>query len=93
MKLSADAILYPVSRFLKRFHVMLFTTTVVVGTTLAVWLLLSAINVSSKPTSDAVVLPTEFDKETIDKLGQLTNSPSPDSPLVIPDGRINPLSL
>ena len=92
MKISAETILSPISHFLKRFHVMLFTTTVVVGTAIAVWFLLGAVNTSSKPSGNAVVSPTGFDKETIEKLDRLTNQSDPNGPLNIPDGRINPLS-
>lgn len=92
MKVSAETILSPISHFLKRFHVILFTTTVVVGTAVAVWFLLGAVNTSSKPSGNAVAPPTGFDKETIEKLDQLTNQPDPNGPLNIPDGRINPLS-
>ena len=91
MKLSNEELTASVSHFIKRFHVLIFTTTAVIGTVIAIWLLLGVINTSSSP-SEQTSTPTGFDKDTISRLEHLTGDNVDDSQLEIPEGRVNPLA-
>lgn len=90
---SVDQISGLALAFFKRYHLILFTLTVVVGVSVAVFLLNQLMiaegdsdNVSSQA-SGAI-----FDEATIDRIKNLNASTDSGSELVFPDGRVDPFS-
>ena len=76
-----------ISRFLHRFHVILFVVLVVGGLSLVTAFLNQAITKPSSDVTDSTEQP--FDKETMEKINNLhtTNEQTSLNP---PNGRINP---
>ncbi len=77
------------SGIFKRHHVVLFVLTVVVGVSVAMFLLYNLINATDAgtvtTTSNAI-----FDEETIERINKLAPSDSAHQELALPEGRINP---
>ncbi len=91
MNLSNEQLSASISHFIKRFHVLIFTTTAVIGTVVAIWSLTGVISTSSNP-SEQTPAPTGFDTNTISRLERLIGPGANDSQLEIPEGRVNPLA-
>ncbi len=86
--LSLPQLTSSLSRFLHRYHVVLFVLTVVGGLALANFMINQAIN--EKPIDQPQAVSSSFDKETMDKINQLNESSSQTTDFVLPSGRINP---
>ena len=79
-----------IRKFLKRFHVMLYTLTVLVGLALAI-LLLSQVLGTASDTSAAPVSssPSQFDTNTMKQVESL-NRANEGKDIQFPKGRVNP---
>ena len=86
--LSLPQLTAAMSRFLHRYHVVIFVLTVVGGLALANFMLNQAIN--EKPIEQPQAISNSFDKETMDKINQLNESSTQSTNFVLPSGRINP---
>lgn len=78
------------SSIFKRHHVVLFVLTVVVGVSVAMFLLYNLINTTTDKEVIATTSSAIFDEETIEKINKLAPSDSTHQELALPDGRINP---
>lgn len=79
-----------VAHFIGRYHVIIFSLTVVIGVSAAVLLLNGLIELSSG-TDHPVSTTQAFDRETIEKIDNLTPAnQTQGSSLSLPSGRINP---
>lgn len=76
------------SRFLHRYHVMIFTLLVIGGLSVATLFLYNTIN--SAGVVDPVNESVGFDKETIKKINELRGENEQSTPLQKPNGRTNP---
>ncbi len=83
-----DKLLSSISAFLRRYHVMLYVLTVVVGVSIAILMLNGLIN-SSKQTDHPFPEPARFDKQTIERIEGFT-TPDKNTKFKLPPGRINP---
>lgn len=86
--LSLPQLTAALSRFLHRYHVILFVLTAVGGLALANFMLNQAIN--EKPIEPPQAVSSSFDQETMDKIDQLNESSAQSTNFVLPSGRINP---
>ena len=86
--LSLSQLTAALSRFLHRYHVILFVLTAVGGLALANFMLNQAIN--EKPIEPPQAVSSSFDQETMDKIDQLNESSTQSTNFVLPSGRINP---
>ncbi len=90
---SVDQISGLILTFFKRYHLILFTLTVVLGVSVAVFLLNqlmlaeSGNDNTSSQASGAI-----FDEATIDRIKSLNTSADSGGELVFPDGRVDPFS-
>ena len=87
--LSLKSLTTSLSNLFKRHHIILFALTVVVGVSVAMFLLYNLINA----TSEEVITPmpsTIFDEETIARINKLAPSDGTQRELILPSGRINP---
>lgn len=91
MNLSNDQVIKAVSHFLRRYHVMLYTFTVISGVAVAMFLLSGVLNNARQP--DAVTAePASFDRTTIKRLDRLSTSTNPNTHFQLPAGRVNPFA-
>lgn len=86
--LSLTALTRGLSRFLHRFHVILFTLVVIGGLAAATLALYEEINTQVDQTSTPTA--TQFDTATMKKIESLRGPNDPASPLTLPAGRTNP---
>ena len=86
--LSLHQLTVAISRFLHRYHVVLFVLTVIGGLAAANFMINQAIN--EKPIDQPQTTSSTFDKETMDKIDALNESSSQSTDFVLPSGRINP---
>ena len=88
INLSFPQLLNGISRFLHRYHVVLFALVVLGGLAIATFMLYTAATSASETTQ----LPStsSFDKSTIDKIQNLRSSDESGKPLELPAGRTNP---
>lgn len=86
IELNPSALGQSLSRFLHRFHVVVFVVTVIGGLAVATYLLMLAMN---PPESDeAITARPRLDTATIERVNNLSNTPAP---LQIPaNKRTNP---
>lgn len=79
-----------VRKFLQRFHVMIYTLTVLVGLAIAI-LLLSQVLGTASDTSAAplTTTPRQFDKKTMQQIETL-NRANEGKDIAFPRGRVNP---
>ena len=80
-----------ISRFLERFHIVLYTVIAVGGISVVVYLLyLTIIDATDVPTTNSVPS-SSFDRDTIDKLESLNAKSGGGKPLDLPaNTRTNP---
>lgn len=78
-----------ITHFIHRHHLTLFTLTVVVSVSVAVFLLNGLISVSNSPVSTTPTT-ASFDKATIDKINSFSSADSGSDTFSLPSGRINP---
>lgn len=86
--LSLPRLSSALSRFMHRYHVIIFVLTVVGGLAFANFMINQAIN--EKPIDQPQAASTTFDKETMDRIDQLNESSVQSTDFVLPGGRINP---
>lgn len=79
------------SRFLYRFHVVLFVVIVIGGMAIVMFLLNQSIIKATDTTDVIAPVAQPFDQDTIDRLNQLDDANNSSS-IDFPDGRINPFS-
>ena len=89
--LSLDQLPKAIASFFKRFHIVIYTLTIVIGVAVAVFLLNGLIAKSSTPDSSDASATTSFDKETIERINNFNTSSSSNDTFTLPSGRINPL--
>lgn len=77
------------SRFFHRYHVILFSLTVVVGVSAAL-LLLNGLITASNASDDSVIQQQQFDKATIKKIEGFGSRTTTSKELQFPDGRTSP---
>lgn len=89
--LSLDQIKKSLSKFFKRYHLVIFVVVVIGGMIVVMFMLNNTIQ-SSSDTTLINDTPTNagFDQETIDKLESLNMNSGNSQPLDFPSGRINP---
>lgn len=92
MEISFTDIKKAISRFLHRYHVVVFTVVILGGLAAAVFVFNNIIAQSSGTdtgyTSSAN--DTTFDKATIDRINQLKTSSDPEDKIDFSNGRTNP---
>ena len=90
MKSSPDPQLLAVTltRFLHRYHAMVFVIVIIVGLALANFMINQAIN--EKPAEPLQQTTTSFDDATMEKIDQLNENSSQQTDFTLPSGRINP---
>ena len=77
------------SRFFHRYHVILYTLTVVVGVAVAIFLLYSLL-ASSNPKEDTIQQQTtRFDQKTIDQINSFRTRDTANANFSLPAGRTN----
>lgn len=84
-----EPIIKPLSKFLWRFHVIIYSVAVIGGLSIAIFLLSGLLSISSEPapTSSAT-----FDKKTMKIIKDFRTSASGNEPLTLPAGRSNPFA-
>lgn len=83
----SDGIVY----FIRRFHVLIYTLTVVIGVAVAVFQLNGLITEQSPTDSGGGTAASSFDKDTIDRINNFNTASSDEDTFSLPPGRINPL--
>ena len=78
-----------IAHFLQRYHMVLYSLTVVIGVSVAIFLLNGLIDLSNE-SEPGEVSTTIFDKQTIDKLESFSSSDATSPGFNMPDGRTNP---
>lgn len=80
------------SGYLKRFHVMIYTLTVVIGVSVAMFMLNSLVFQQDTPDEPPASTTTPaFDQDTIERINNFNTSSSGDDNFSLPPGRVNPL--
>lgn len=87
--LSISQLTVPLSRFLHRFHIILFALLVIGGLSVATFMLYGAMAESST-TEQQTSTTGSFDKTTIKKIETLRDPSQASAPLQLPAGRTNP---
>lgn len=80
-----------IAHFIGRFHVIIFTLTVVIGVSAALFLLVATLSSSSGEESPTPNM-TTFDQTTIDRIDRFNTNDSTGDTFYLPPGRINPLA-
>lgn len=75
--------------FFRRFHLVLYMLTVVIGVAFAIYLL-SGVMTSSSDTSQHTQTLQSFDKKTITELRSFSAASEQQQTFVLPSGRTNP---
>ena len=88
INLNPKQLLASGSRFLHRYHVVMFTLLAVGGLAFATFRLYSV--VTAAPTTTTTQTVGNFDQATIDKINNLRASDEEMQPLKLPSGRTNP---
>ena len=89
--ISLDRLPAAAAHFFKRFHVIIYTFTIVIGVRVSVFLLPSFFFFFFTPDSSDSSAATSFDKETIERINNFNTSSSSNDTFTLPSGRINPL--
>lgn len=87
--IKLSALSKPVSKFLHRFHAVLFVIVALGGLAFVIFSLYSTIVRASDSTGMTTDTPIVFDQQTIDELDRLHRASNPSS-VKLPGGRINP---
>ena len=77
--------------FIRRFHLLIYTLTVVIGVAVAVFQLNGLITEQSPAGNGGDTAASSFDKETIDRINKFNTANSDQDTFSLPSGRINPL--
>lgn len=87
---SPQKIVHSFSRFMHRYHVIIFTIFVLGGLSAATFLLYQVTALAfASPSSDQTTA-AGFDKTTIDRISKLHGAGDAPTPLELPPGRTNP---
>lgn len=78
-----------IARFMRRYHVMLFTLTVVISVSVAVFMLNGIITLSNE-TDDSIGGVSGFDTATIERIENFNMSNDISDDFSLPPGRVNP---
>ena len=80
-------------RFFKRYHVVIYTLTVVIGVSIATFMLNGLLSRPEVSPTASVPTPTVpvFDQEIIDRINNFNTSSTQEDTFSLPAGRINPL--
>jgi len=78
-----------ITHFVQRFHLVIFTLTVVIGVSVAVFLLNGLIEASNKTEPATHAMPT-LDQNTIDRINSFKKASDGQDSFSLPPGRINP---
>ena len=78
-----------ISKLFAKHHILLFTLTVVIGVSVAMFLL-NGLIATSKESSVQTPAGTSFDKTTIEKIEEFSTSESRQDSFSLPAGRVNP---
>lgn len=78
--------------FLKRYHIVIFSLTIVIGVSVSMLMLNELLSRSSDPdaSSTTTTTTTTFDQDTIEKIKKFRSSDSEDNNFSLPPGRTNP---
>lgn len=91
--LSLAPIARAISGYIKRFHVMIYTLTVMIGVSAAMLMLNGLISAQPETPEPGAGASTQiFDQETIDRINSFNTSDSEGDTFELPPGRINPLA-
>ena len=77
--------------FIRRFHLLIYTLTVVIGVAVAVFQLNGLITEQSPAGNGGDTAASSFDKDTIDRINNFNTADSDEDTFSLPSGRINPL--
>lgn len=78
--------------FFRRYHVILFSLTIVISVSAAVMMLNNLLVISGASTgSETNIQASGFDQKTIDKIENFTTASDSPRPFSLPAGRVNPL--
>lgn len=91
LAISLSQITSPISRILKRFHLIFYALTIVVGISVATFMLNKIIFHTGPPEQPPKTPTNAFDQETIDRINSFNTSSSGRDSFSLPPGRINPL--
>ena len=80
-----------VVNFIRRFHLLIYTLTVVIGVAVAVFQLNGLITEQSPAGNGGDTAASSFDKDTIDRINNFNTANSDQDTFSLPSGRINPL--
>ncbi len=92
MDISLIKLQRAVDHFLRRYHVMVFMLTAVIGVSLAVLSLYNIVLQSGNPSEEQInaAASSSFDNDTIDKLNRLLQADSSQTYTLPKDQRTNP---
>ena len=89
--ISIGQILDGMVNFIRRFHLLIYTLTVVIGVAVAVFQLNGLITEQSPAGNGGDTAASSFDKDTIDRINNFNTANSDQDTFSLPSGRINPL--
>lgn len=89
--ISISQISNSIVHFISRFHVLIYTLTVVIGVAVAVFQLNGLITERSPADNGGGATAPSFDKDTIDRINNFNTASSGEDTFSLPSGRINPL--
>ena len=81
---------HSIARFFHRYHVVLYSLTIVIGVSIAVFFLNNLISLSNTTDSNAAPKLLQFDATTIKQINKFTTSDKSDASFSLPAGRVNP---
>lgn len=77
------------SRFLSKYHVAVYSLTVVISVSIAILMLNGLLSITAE---EPARNNTTLDKQTLKKIDQFQTRDSADAPLQLPAGRVNPFA-
>lgn len=80
-----------VAKFIKRYHITLYTLTIVIAVSVAVFMI-NQIFLSASPSEQPGPTETRFDQHTITRIEQFNPASSAADTFSLPAGRTNPFS-
>lgn len=84
-----EPIVKPLSKFLWRFHVILYSVVVIGGVAIAIFLLSGLLAISTETPQNSS---TSFDKKTMKSIENFHSSTSTKDSFALPTGRSNPFA-
>lgn len=77
-----------IAGFFRRYHVILYSLTVVIGVSIAIFMLTQLLSGGEQNSTDTNTM--TFDKKTIEKIDSFNTRDKTPNSLQLPSGRINP---